>query len=171
MVAISSLDSSAKFFRTEVDEWNAIVDPSGYATIYDAESDVLKNVTERTTKGLRKQGYEVLFAGSETEGGNGKPVFVENSLTLLNEARGCPKPAADDEGCRLTLGTTAFMQSSREAPPAWLSDLKEAFIIRGMVRMPAGETADGSAFALSLARRSRGHRAGGGRWLLFLWRL
>ena len=56
MVAISSLDSSAKFFRTEVDEWNAIVDPSGYATNYDAESDVLKNVTERTTKGLRKQG-------------------------------------------------------------------------------------------------------------------
>ena len=55
-VAISSLDSSAKVFRTEVDEWNAIVDPSGYATIYEAESDVLKNVTERTTKGLRKQG-------------------------------------------------------------------------------------------------------------------
>ena len=56
MGAISSLDSSAKFFRTGVDDWNAIVDPSGYATIYDAESDVLKNVTERTTKGLRKQG-------------------------------------------------------------------------------------------------------------------
>ena len=55
-VAISSLDSSAKVFRTEVDEWNAIVDPSGYAMIYEAESDVLKNVTERTTKGLRKQG-------------------------------------------------------------------------------------------------------------------
>ena len=55
-VAISSLDSSAKVFRTEVDEWNAIVDPSGYATIYEAESDVLKNVTERTTKSLRKQG-------------------------------------------------------------------------------------------------------------------
>lgn len=69
--------TSAKIFRTEVDEWNAIVDPSGYATIYEAESEVLKNVTERTTKGLRKQGYKVLSMGSETEGGNGKPVFVE----------------------------------------------------------------------------------------------
>ncbi|MEI3354625.1 MAG: hypothetical protein V8R49_06575 [Duodenibacillus massiliensis] len=38
---------------------------------------MLKNVTERTTKGLRKQGYKVLSMGSETEGGNGKPVFVE----------------------------------------------------------------------------------------------
>lgn len=86
--------------------------------------------------------------GSETEGGNGKPVFVESSLTLINEARGCPKPDADDEGCRLTLSTPVFTHSSREAPPAWLSDLKEAFIIRGMVMMPDGETVDGSAFAL-----------------------
>lgn len=162
-VAISSLDSSAKIFRTEVDEWNAIVDPSGYATIYEAESEVLKNVTERTTKGLRKQGYKVLSMGSETEGGNGKPVFVESSLTLINEARGCPKPASDDEGCRLKLSTPAFTHSSREAPPAWLSDLKEAFIIRGMVMMPAGETADGSAFALSREdREAIGREAGDG---------
>lgn len=56
--------------------------------------------------------------GSETEGGNGKPVFVESSLTLINEARGCPKPASDDEGCRLKLSTPAFTHSSREAMAA-----------------------------------------------------
>ena len=101
--------------------------------------------------------------GSETEGGNGKPVFVESSLTLINEARRSPKPASDDEGCRLKLSTPAFTHSSREAPPAWLSDLKEVFIIRGMVMMPAGETADGSAFALSREdREAIGWEAGDG---------
>lgn len=73
--------------------------------------------------------------GSETEGGNGKPVFVESSLTLINEARGCPKPASDDEGCRLKLSTPAFTHSSREAPPAWLSDLKEVFRVPRCWRM------------------------------------
>lgn len=85
-VAISSLDSSAKIFRTEVDEWNAIVDPSGYATIYEAESEVLKNVTERTTKGLRKQGYKVLSMGSETADGSAFALSREDREAIGREA-------------------------------------------------------------------------------------
>lgn len=163
--AISTISTSVAYVRTEFDEWDAILDPTGFATIYDAQAAVLDGAADRTAKALRKQGYEVRLTAQQADGGNGElGPWIENRLTLINTAKGCPKPANDaDASCQVKLRTLYYNAASREAPPKWLSDLNEAFIIRGIGLLTEGETSEGKSFALSREdREAIGREAGDG---------
>lgn len=163
--AVSTIKIGVSYVRAEFDEWDAILDPTGYATIYEAQASVLDSVADRTAKALRKQGYEVQLTTRQANGGNGElGKWIENRLTLINAAKGCPKPANDaDAPCQVKLRTLCYNAASREAPPKWLSDLNEAFIIRGIGVLTEGETSEGKAFALSREdREAIGREAGDG---------
>lgn len=163
--AISTISTSVAYVRTEFDEWDAILDPTGFATIYDAQVAVLDGAADRTAAALRKQGYEVILTARQADGGNGElGPWIENRLTLINAAKGCPKPANDaDAACQVKLRTLYYNAASRETPPKWLSDLNEAFIIRGIGVLTEGETSEGKAFALSREdREAIGREAGDG---------
>ena len=167
--AISAVKTSASYVRTEYDEWDAILDPLHFETIYAAQASALDNATQRTATGLRKQGYEVVISGHQIENGTGDMgIWLENRLILINAEKGCPKPTSITEaGCGVTLRTLYYNAASREAPPAWLSDLQEAFIIRSLAVLPSGKTAGGQPFALSREDREAIGREAGDRYYFY----
>lgn len=150
--AIASTVSALSYNRAHYDEWNAILDPTKYTTIYEAQTHALDLATELTVKGLEKQGYKTIPTLKQhfnQVGSLGK--WYDNVLVVVNEAQGCPKPKSseDKDSCRIVLRTLFYNAASREAPPSWLSDLKEAFIIRSLAVLPYGKTSNGKAFSLS----------------------
>ena len=167
--AISAVKASTSYVRTEYDEWNAILDPSLFETIYAAQASALDNATKRTIAGLQKQGYQVVLSEHQIENGAGDMgKWLENRLALVNAEKGCPKPTSTAEtGCGVTLRTLFYNAASREAPPAWLSNLKEAFIIRSLAVLSSGKTANGESFALSREDREAIGREAGDRYYFY----
>lgn len=154
--AIASAVRAISYNRSHYDEWNAILDPAKYTTIYEAQAHALDLATELTVKGLEKQGYKTIPTLKQhfnQEGSLGK--WYDNVLVVVNEKKGCAKPksAEDKDVCRVVLRTLFYNAASREAPPMWLSDLNDAFIIRSLGVLPDGKTIDGKAFNLSRADR------------------
>ena len=86
----------------------------------------------------------MLLTSKQADAGNGElGKWIENRLTLINAAKGCPKPANNaDAACQVKLRTLYYNAASREAPPKWLSDVNEAFIIRGIGVLTEGQTCD-----------------------------
>lgn len=163
--AVSTVKFGVSYVRAEFDEWNAILDPTSFATIYDAQATALDGAAARTAKALQKQGYEVLLTSKQADAGNGElGKWIENRLTLINAAKGCPKPVNNaDAAFQVKLRTLYYNAASREAPPKWLSDVNEAFIIRGIGVLTEGQTSKGNAFALSREdREAIGREAGDG---------
>ena len=163
---LSATMSSITYNRSHYDEWNAILDPSKYSTIYDAQADALDRATTLTIKGLEKQGWKVIPMKHQfynQDGSLGK--WYDNVIAVVNEQKGCAKPKDKDDvdTCHIVLRTLYYNAASREQPPLWLSDLKEAFIIRSLGVLPDGKTTDGKAFTLSredreaIAREANNH--------------
>ena len=152
--AVSTVKFGVSYVRAEFDEWNAILDPTSFATIYDAQATALDGAAARTAKALQKQGYEVLLTSKQADAGNGElGKWIENRLMLINAAKGCPKPVNNaDAACQVKLRTLYYNAASREAPPKWLSDLNEAFIIRGIGVLTEGQTSMPSPCPVRIAK-------------------
>lgn len=152
MATVGSTVSALSINRAHYDEWNAILNPAEFSTIYEAQSKALDHVTQLTTQGLVKQGYKVIPVAHQQynqEGSFGK--WYDNILTIVNEEKGCSNPISnrDTNTCQVILRTLYYNAASREAPPSWLSNLEEAFIIRSLAVLPEGKTSNGQAFTLS----------------------
>lgn len=52
--AVSTVKFGVSYVRAEFDEWNAILDPTSFATIYDAQATALDGAAARTAKAVTK---------------------------------------------------------------------------------------------------------------------
>ena len=152
MATVGATVSALSINRAHYDEWNAILNPAEFSTVYEAQAKALDHATQLTTQGLVKQGYQVIPVAHQKynqEGSFGK--WYDNVLTVVNEDKGCSHPTSqsDTNTCQVILRTLYYNAASRETPPSWLSDLKEALIIRSLAVLPEGKTLNGEAFTLS----------------------
>lgn len=149
VAALNTMLSAGADYRSQYDEWNAILDPSKFSTVYEAARFALGEVTTMTQTALKNQGYQVTVKTHQLpEDEVQQGVSFESVLTLVNPKVGCVKPKADEDGCRVIL-RRMYSVATREAPPVWLSDLKEAFVIRSLGVWSDGKTFDGKLFKLT----------------------
>ena len=158
--AIGTAVMSAGEVRGQYDEWNAILDASKFATIYEGSMFALREVAHLTKEALTKQGYDVTVEKRPLDEDDVvQGITVKYVLTLVNEEKGCIKPTTqDDDACRVVV-RRMYTSATREKAPIWLVDVKDAFVIRSLGVWPDGKTSEGQVFKLNREDREAIGRA------------
>lgn len=152
MATVEATVSALSISRAHYDEWNAILNPTEFSTIYEAQAKALDHVNQLTAQGLVKQGYQVIPVAHQKynqEGSFGK--WYDNVLTVVNENKGCSPPPRK---VIQTLVRSYFEHSFTTLPQGRHHRVgypisKRQLNIRSLAVLPEGKTLNGEAFTLS----------------------